>query len=337
MIDFELFKLLLVDSSMGDYRNIVDNIKLYIDKNISADVIIDEYEKNKFNMIIKRGEPKFLVNCHLDTVLPLDGWETNPFEPIIVENKIYGLGTSDTKGNIYSVLKAFESILPDNMMILLSFDEEIGTEVSGVKYFLESDFARQIEYAIVCEPTENELVYKHKGYYSFEIKTFGESGHSSASNLFDNAIVKAAEIIPNLAKNGFNVGKIEGGKGGNIISDECVARVSIRSYEDFNFVMNKLKYIISNKLKINDFIINKRFVGDAFVNPEYQNFPFLGGRDFKEVGFWTEAALFQKKGIKSIVYGAGSIEQAHKKNEFVLIEQIEKAVSFFEDFFRKFK
>jgi len=337
MIDLELLGLLLVDSSQGEYTAITQNIVDYVRPRTDAWVEVDEEYPQKFNVRIGRGEPRVLVNVHMDTVAVVDGWDYDPFTPTVVGDRIYGLGTTDTKGNLYAALTAFLQTRPRDVMLLFSFDEEDGSDRSGVVSFLKGPQAQGITHALVCEPTRLDLVHRHKGYFSFEIDTFAQPGHSSSGDMTQNAIVKAGAVVQDLARAGFNVGRIQGGKAGNIVAETCTMRISIRSYDRADELRDRLETVLSSTLNPGDYRVRTRFEGPAFDNPRPQAFPGLGTRTFHEVSFWTEAALFQQAGIDALVFGAGSIQQAHKNNEFVHIDQLEGAVAFFMEFFGQFQ
>jgi len=327
----EFFQELLTDTYSQNYDGIVRIISQKL-MALGATVVIQEYKDSgtgKKNVIGIFGKPKLVINCHMDTVPPSGEWETNPLELTEKDGKLFGLGTCDTKGNIYAVLKAIEAIQkeggkPGNLMLLFSCDEEAGDEHSGVTEFLDSVHAKEIQYAVVCEPTELKFVNKHKGYSSFMITVKAKPGHSSIKA--ENAIVNAAHLIIELDKAGFNVSNIQGGVRGNITADHCQFKASYRGYDDSR---KRLRNIVGHFQGSID--IENRFTGIPFHN----EVDFLGLSDGIEVGFWTEAALFQEKGICSLVFGAGSIQQAHAENEYVEKKQIEEAVEKFKNIVEK--
>lgn len=300
--------LIKINTYEGDYRQMIEYLVEYLKSNTKCKVHIQDISTNKANLIAVFGKPELLINCHMDTVKPSKAWTLDPLSPVQKEGKIYGLGACDTKGNIYMVLKALEEAQPENLMVLFSIEEESGIK-TGVKYFLESDFKKDIKRAIVCEPTELKYVSKHRGYYSFTLENTSNSGHSSIKS--KGAIVKAAHNIIKLDELGFNVGIIEGGTAGNVVSQKCTFRVSKRTFEKLNDVIDSIK---ENCKEIR---IENRFNGPPLINED----PLFDGK-FYEVDFWTEASLFQEAGINTIVFGAGSIKQAHSEDEYVEVEQL---------------
>ncbi|WP_422486610.1 M20/M25/M40 family metallo-hydrolase [Gudongella sp. DL1XJH-153] len=304
--------LIKINTYQGDYTEMIKCLVEYLKSNTDCEIQIQHISQNKANVIATFGNPELLINCHMDTVKPSNAWTLDPLSLNEQDGKLYGLGACDTKGNIYMVLKAIEEVKPKDLMVLFSIDEESGIK-TGVKYFLESDFKKNIRRAIVCEPTELKLVSKHKGYYSFTLENIADSAHSSMKS--KGAIIKAAHNITRLDELGFNVGIIEGGTAGNVVSQKCTYRASIRTFDKLSDVVNAIK---SN---CRETTIENRFNGPPLINKS----PLFQG-EFHEVDFWTEASLFQEAGVNAVVFGAGSIKQAHSEDEYVEKWQLEKGI-----------
>lgn len=313
--------LIKINSYESNYNEIVDYLVKYLKAKTNCQIHIQKISQNKANVIGIFGRPELLINCHMDTVSPSDSWTLDPLSLNVKDGKVYGLGSCDTKGNIYMVLKALEEAKPENLMVLFSIDEESGIK-TGVKYFLESDFIEGIKRAIVCEPTELNYVSKHKGYYSFTLKNFSDSAHSSINS--KGAIVKAANNIVILDGLGFNIGLIKGGTAGNVVSQQCSFRASIRSFDKLDSIVD----LIKNNCK--EITIENRFNGPSLINEN----PLFHG-NFHEVDFWTEASLFQERGINAIVFGAGSIKQAHSEDEYVEKWQLERGQEILKTYLRR--
>lgn len=321
----KLLKELLVDSYSGDYSRIIRVVAGFLRNSTNAEVVVQRISGNKANVIAVFGKPELLINCHLDTVAPANGCkQADKLKE--TKAKVFGLGVADTKANIYCVLKAVAKSKPGNLMLLFSVDEETDDSESGVAYFLNSGYGAGIKYALVCEPTCLKFVNKHKGYYSYKIVVKSNAKHSSQKQKgSENAIVKAAELILGLSKEGFNVGKIKGGVQGNIVADCCEFVASIRTYLDFETVLEKMK----EKMNVVSSVeITPCFIGEPLF-PSKNQFPFINS-EMHSAAFWSEAALFKKAGISSIVFGVGNIKQAHSSNEFVKKKELWKAQGIFE-------
>ena len=297
---------------MGDYTHIADVIETFLLCNTTARVQRQNLTKKKMNVLARWGEPKLLINAHMDTVPCYGDWETPPTRLTQKDGKYYGLGTCDTKGNIFALLQAAKIVQPKNTALLFSFDEESGGITSGVTFFLQNPPFKRIKRAIILEPTNLLFANSHPGYFSFFIDAKSKGVHSSVAK-GDNPIVKIAQVVPKLKS--FNIAKIESGTAGNIFPNSCRLLVSIRNYKTEKENLNKLKNILGKGLTI---------------TPKTSLVPLKTESDKPvEVGFWSEAALFSQAGIKSYVFGAGDIRQAHTTNEFVEISQIEAAKDVF--------
>ncbi len=321
-----LFEKLLTNSHDGNYDNITEIISCYFRKLENCEIIIQSISENKCNVIAKWGNPELLINVHLDTVKPCFGWNTNPYKLIDKEGNLYGLGTCDTKGNIYAIYESLCQITPKNLMLLFSVDEESNTIESGVTHFLNTEFVSGIKRAIVCEPTNNLIADSHKGYYAFYLKTNTISRHSSnEEHLFDNAIYKISKYFNKLIKDGYNLGKISGGSAGNIIASECLLHISKRSENEFESIYDNLKKILGKEV-----LIETKTVLPALKSKKGKD-NLIFKADLESLNFWTEASLFQLQGIDSIVYGVGDIQQAHTANEYISKFSLEKGIEFFKE------
>lgn len=315
------FNELLVNSHSGDYSNINDVILKYFKRFKECEIILQEVAKNKHNIIIFWGNPKLLINVHIDTISPTPNWLTNPYELYSKNDKLFGLGTCDTKGNIYAIYEAIQRIKPQNLMLLFSVDEETNSIESGVTFFLKSSLCAEIKRVIVCEPTDNIPSISHKGYCSFFLKTSILSRHSSNTEfLNDNAILKMSKVMGKLVDKGFNIGKIEGGKSGNVIAPDCTMLISIRSYENSEVILNNVLEIVDNEIKVEI---------KTYLPPLNQDNVLINNQKYGTIDFWTEASLFSNSKINSIVYGIGNIKQAHTENEYITKESLEKGIDFF--------
>ena len=309
---------LLVNSYQGNYSAINQVIIDFLASHTTAKIICQKISEQKENIIAVFGTPRTLINCHTDTVPPAGSWEKDPHLLSQENDRFYGLGTTDTKGNIYALLTTIAQLPPQNTLLLFSVEEESGSIESGVTFFLTTPLSQGIEEAYVCEPTNGEIVNQHQGYYSYELRLTTAGGHSSQIEQYhQNAIARMAEYIPLLIKKGFNVAKIQGGTKGNIIPDHCTLFISIRTDKTESVIKDMLKSVLSDKI----------IIKEKTILPPFYNSQITG----KEVSFWTEAALFQQAGISTRVVGAGNIAQAHSENEFVEKQEIEKMQVFFQN------
>ncbi len=320
----KFFNELLTNSHDGDYTKITDVITRYFSQIDNCEIIRQDISGNKSNIIVRWGTPELLINAHLDTVPPGSGWDTAPYELTDGGDRYYGLGTCDTKGNIYALYEAVKTVPPRNLMLLFSVDEESNSIESGVTHFLDTGYVNNIKHAIICEPTNNIIRTSHKGYFSFYLKANGRSGHSSETELlFDNAIYKLGKYFGELLSSGYNLGTIHGGTAGNVIAGDCMLQVSIRTFKDHPAVINDLEKILGKEIEIQSKTLLPALNATLFYIVS------LGPVDTEPLEFWTEASLFSNTGIESMIYGVGDIKQAHRANEYVTKASLEKGIEFF--------
>lgn len=309
-----------------------------------------------------------ILSGHTD-VVPVDGqkWDSDPFQTVMTEDRIYGRGTCDMKGFIAAVLALvpeFQQLrLKNPIHVALSYDEEVGCR--GAPLLIDDLQKQGIQPAgcIVGEPTLVQPVIAHKGIHGFSCHLHGRAAHSSLTPSGCNAIEYAAQFICWIKSLGRNLQDVQdkhfdvpfttitsnvisGGTALNIIPADSEFLFEFRNLPQVNpeNIINQIKSYINTELlpdMLNDFdqaSIDFESIGSvpAFEANEDAAFTqlvreLMNAKEMRKVSYATEAGLFQQAGIPTIVCGPGSIEQAHRANEFVTIEQIEKC----EDFLKK--
>jgi len=316
------------------------------------------------------GNKKPLIfSGHTDVVPVSKNWNTDPFVATIKEDKIFGRGTCDMKGFIACTL-AYAPIFAKNNLdrdihFSFTFDEE--TACQGAPILINELKKKGINsgICIVGEPTNMKIVDAHKGCYEYTTHFEGLAGHGSKPDKGVNAVEFAVRYInklmelretlkANAPKNcifdppytTLQIGGISGGIARNVIADKCRVDWELRPVvkEDGELVNNQMDEFANKKLlpemkKIfPKSTIKKEVIGeiigfDRIENSEACEFiSNLTGDNSKEVvSFGTEAGLFQEIGISTVVCGPGSIEQAHKVDEFITLEQIKKCLLLLEN------
>lgn len=272
------------------------------------------------NVLAAWGTPRLLFNAHMDTVRA-DGWRRDPLRAWTRTGKVYGLGACDTKGNIQAILDATAGGA-QNLAVLFSTDEECGPKTGTARFFqtaVGKKLARTVKGAVVMEPTENQVVTRHPGYVQVELAFLGSGGHSSSKK--GSAAGLAVMALHRMQKQGgwnVNVGTIRAeSTGANVRAPRCTAVVSVRSYQPARKVLGTIKSMLPP---------NAAMKAVQAEGPLDNRHPFIGPR--REVPYWTDAAVMQAAGINTVVYGAGSIHQAHRPDEFVTRASLGKAVAF---------
>lgn len=312
-----------------------------------------------------------VLSGHTD-VVPVDGqnWQTDPFAPVIRDGRLYGRGSADMKGFIGVVMHALPQIvltpLREPLHIALSFDEEVGCR--GAPLMLADLQARGIQpqSCLVGEPTNMQVVVAHKGINLHKCTVRGRAAHSSLTPQGLNAIEYAARLIcfirdltDRMQQAGpfdaafdvpFTTGQtslIKGGVAINTIPELCEFSFEFRNLPRVDaqgilaqitgHVQNVLLPKMRERCPEAEFLIEKIAASPAFeATEEAQATRTLRAltRDeqIRKVGYCTEAGLFQEVGIPSVICGPGDIEQAHRVDEFIELEQVSKC----EDFLARF-
>ncbi|HRI69806.1 MAG TPA: M20/M25/M40 family metallo-hydrolase [Polyangium sp.] len=296
-------------------------------------------------VLARWGEPRTIINAHVDTVPANSGWTVDPWEGIVKNDRVVGLGAADTKGAIAATLTALDSVKPHNVGVLFSGDEE--RSGTCIRHFLKSEWAQLVQHAIVCEPTGRSVGVKHRGCHAYVAEVEGRGGHSSGADHMPRPIVTMAKLavsLDELAKRWLdrgpddmkglclNVAAIEGGVAFNVVPNQAALTFSVRPAPGFDsqtFEAEVLEHARRASEKV-----HMRAVLTLIPFANRNPLPFrrlLGHLPEREitVPFWTEAAAFSQAGIDAVVVGPGDIAQAHAPDEFVTRSDLEWAVGVF--------
>ena len=310
-----------------------------------------------------------ILSGHTDVVPVSKSWSTDPFKATIKGDKLFGRGSCDMKGFIactlaYAPIYAKENLNRD-IHFSFTFDEE--TACQGAPLLIKELKNREIidGICIVGEPTNMKIIDAHKGCYEYTTYFEGLAGHGSAPEKGVNAVEYATRYISKLMdlreilkskvpKNSvfdppyttIGIGGISGGIARNVIADKCRVDWEMRPVikEDGEFVHNELNEFVNKELlpemkKIfPKSSIKKEIIGEIIgfnkvsKSEACEFISNLTGDNSREVvSFGTEAGLFQEIGISTVVCGPGSIEQAHKVDEFITLDQIKKCLILLDD------
>jgi len=361
-------------TSFKSNLNLIKFIKNYLNKyEIKSELVYDD-TKNKANLFATIGPNStggIVLSGHTD-VVPVGNqkWDTDPFQLIEKDQKLYGRGASDMKSFIALVLsrvpKIIEKKLSKPIHLAFSYDEEIGcVGVHGLLDLIEKKSIKP-EFCIVGEPTSMEVVIGHKGKHAYSVKVDGLSCHSGQAPFGVNAINYASKLIAYIDElnkeksiNGpfdqdyevpyttLHTGLINGGTILNIVPNLCEFEFEIRNLatDDPLKLVNKIKDYTNQKL-INDMHKVSSKTGIHFnekvnypaldisadIKPVKKIKELLNNQKHKKVVYGTEGGLFKNRfDIPTIVCGPGSIDQAHKPNEYISIEQIKKCSNFLDN------
>jgi acetylornithine deacetylase len=302
-----------------------------------------------------------VLSGHTD-VVPVDGqpWTSDPWTVTERDGRLYGRGTSDMKSFVALCLSAAPDFIAARgsrpVHFAFSYDEEVGC--LGVRSLIAALGKRFPKPAlcIIGEPTDMAVVNAHKGIRSFRTEVTGREAHSSQTDKGVNAVMTAAELIMKLKAlaeemiaRGDPSGRfdppyttvqastIEGGTALNILARHCKFQWEYRfmpgtdEFEIFNrfqeFVAGEVLPRLRRVAPEADIqtIIRSRVppLAPEADSPAETLAKRLAGQNAVEaVSYGTEAGLFQEAGIPTVVCGPGSIQQAHKPDEWISLEQV---------------
>ncbi|MFM2421617.1 MAG: Acetylornithine deacetylase [Pseudomonadota bacterium] len=314
----------------------------------------------------KNGAGGIGLSGHMD-VVPTTGqpWDTNPYELIEKDGRLYGRGSTDMKGYLACVLAAvpmfIEGTLKKPMHVLFSYDEEVGcTGVVDMVNALGVSIPKP-EIVFVGEPTNLGVVDAHKGGARFTTTVIGKDAHSSKPHTGVGAIRIAGELMHELGRmeerlkskfyserfeppySSVTVSRVEGGIAHNILPPLCTFDWGIR-------IMPGLD-VMSCVAELQAFAERELLPAMQAVAPECRittevqgilppfssgekseavslAFKLAGQNETFAVAYGTEASHFQAAGCSSVVCGPGNIDQAHKPNEFIDIIELERCMGF---------
>jgi acetylornithine deacetylase len=301
------------------------------------------------------------LSGHSD-VVPVDGqpWTTDPFTLTPKDDRLYGRGSCDMKGFLATCLAMLPEMtaarLSTPIHLLVSYDEEVGCNgvVPAVrKLGVDLPLPRA---CIVGEPTSMRVVDAHKSGVAYVTTVIGREAHSSMPQLGANAIFAAAELVGELDRyraelieagdpsgrfdppnTTLQVTVIEGGTAGNIVPRRCAIRWNLRGLPGFdeNALLDRFerfgREVVLPKLRASapeaeittDFIYKvPPLAPETGSEAETLALRLAGQNRTYTVAYGTEGGHFQAQGVPTIICGPGSIDQAHKPDEFIEVAQL---------------
>ncbi len=369
-----LAKLVAHDTtSRNSNLNLINDIRDWLNNyNIETNLTFDinKQKANLFGTLAAHDgslEGGIILSGHTD-VVPVDGqdWDTEPFETILINEKIFGRGTCDMKGFVAAVLalvpELARSKLAKPLHFAFSYDEEVGCK--GAPLLIADFLQRGVrpQACIVGEPTEMRPVVAHKGIDVIRCRVHGLAAHSSLTPQGCNAIEYAAKMICQIRTladrlqlegpfdeffdvpfSSLSTNLISGGNAVNTIPGFCEFLFELRSLPTVkpqHLVAEVESYIreqLLPKMRIEYSAAAIEFdsiaSAPAFEASDQAAITHLvrkltAEHSLLKVAYATEAGLFQQAGIPTIVCGPGNIEQAHRANEFVTLEQLNRCEEF---------
>lgn len=315
-----------------------------------------------------------ILSGHTDVVpVTNQAWETNPFQLTEKDGKLFGRGTCDMKGYIACFLAVLPKMISVKLQkpiyFAISYDEEIGClKAPELATHILNYYPETPQFAIIGEPSMLQPIIGQKGILYVKTEVNGSEGHSSAIHKEVSAIHESTRLIlwlENKMKelsvssrnehftppySTLHVGQFKGGIATNIVADKAVFEWDIRSIPQDKIaeILNEFNEYCKTLEK------EKRAIYPNFKIKNTKSHPIVPSLQTDEnspvvnfikevtrnttvdyVSYATEAGQFAKAGFESIICGPGSIEQAHRANEFISIEQLELGVKMIENIVNK--
>lgn len=361
-------KLIRINSENppGNEKKIASFVGEYL-RGLGVAVKTYEFKKDRTNIIGTingRGAKKeLLISPHLDTVPAGKNWRFNPFDGKIKNNRIYGRGASDCKGNLAASLEAINSIIEDrvalgyDLVFAATADEENGSGL-GLIPLLDKNILKP-DYSLILDADELDIIVAQKGLIHMKAMIQGKKAHGAYPWKGKNAIdiaIKAIRTIKNrkfkysrhehLRPSTINIGTIHGGDKVNMVADWCEFELDIRFLPGMSAkkILGAVKKDIktcARKFKIHvqgiqePYEIDKKHILVSCLSKAIRSAgmrPRVKGSEGA-----TVITFFQNKGIPAIAYGVGSEDTAHASDEYIKIDNLYKGTQVLERFLKTFQ
>ena len=282
-------------------------------------------------------KPTILLNSHIDTVKPVNGWRKQPFTAKMDNGKLYGLGSNDAGASVVSLFQTYRYLSATEQAYNLIFLASCEEEVSG-KNGIESVLPQlpPIALGVVGEPTEMHPAIAEKGLMVLDVTAHGKAGHA-ARDEGENAIYKALEDIqwfrnyrfpkesPLLGPVKMSVTQVNAGTQHNVVPDICTFVVDIRSNECYSNeeLFQEICSHIQSEAKARSFRLNSSHI-DA-EHPFVKRAVELGRTPFGSPTL-SDQALMR---FPSVKIGPGKSSRSHTADEYIRVSEIEEAIGMY--------
>lgn len=331
---------------------------------------LDNWSDSRANIIVHLKaagqKPALVFASHLDVVPPGSAeWKYPPFKATEADGRVYGRGSADMKAGIAGAAAAIAEIAADetelkgDLIFVATAGEE--TDSCGAKRFIARDSSDlpDIGGIVIPEPTNFDIVTAHRGMLWIKIITKGKTAHGSMPHLGVNAI-SSMNIVQNRLRDlhlshnrheslggcSMSINEIYGGKATNVIADECMIKIDIRTvpgqgHEDiiaeFQKVLDELKTTVENfeaelaavrsveAMETND---SCEFV-KAFCE-------VTGIAETTAVGFGTDGPFFKALNTPVVIFGPGKPDVCHKPDEYIDLADLDDAKEYYKNIILKF-
>ena len=367
--------ILRIDSTLSNEKEVADYLeKILNDARIETKQI--EYAKGRNQLIAHlkgtSSGKKIGFTGHMDVVpIGVHPWKHKPFAADEVDGKIYARGASDMKAGLMAFvaamiqLKREGSNLRGEIELLATVGEE--TSAIGAGQLVNLGYGNDLDALLIGEPTDNRLVIAHKGALWLRLKTKGKTAHGSMPSAGVNAIEHMLTFLEAFRKE-FDFSKniddlvgsstssidvINGGKSTNVIPDECIVEIDIRTIaaQNHDNILNDMKSLKEKIAKstpnfdlqievINDLNSVRTNTDDHFVKLVSKTISKFAKEEIQPIGLsgYTDGSQFvkSKKEFPIVILGPGKTKLAHQPDENVEIEKYLEAIDIYKSIAKEF-
>ena len=333
----------LINSTVALLQRLIATQSFSTEEGPTGDIIAAHLEshgvsvqRKKHNIWAKNrhfdpDKPSVLLNSHHDTVRPNQGYTRNPFDPAVVDGKLFGLGSNDAGGALTCLLAAFLHFfenpnLPFNLVYAASAEEENSGE-DGIELLLPE--LPPIACAIVGEPTQMQMAIAEKGLMVLDGLALGRSGHAAREE-GESALYKALDDINLIRNHTFSkvsdllgpvktsVTVINAGSQHNVVPDRCTFTVDVRVNECYSLegVLETLQQLVQSELRPRSLRMRS-----SIIPPEH---PLVQagiqlGRTYYGSPTTSDKALMPFPALKM---GPGDSARSHTADEFIYLKEL---------------
>ncbi len=293
-----------------------------------------------YNKHFDASKPTVLLNSHHDTVKPNGNYTNDPFQAFVDDGKLYGLGSNDAGGCLVSLLATFthfydQEFLKYNFVIVASAEEESSGPL-GLKSVLKH--LKNVEFAIVGEPTLMQLAVAEKGLLVLDVSVKGTASHAAHPN-DDNAIYNALDVISwfkeyefeeeseALGKVKMTVTQINAGKQHNVVPAQCDLVVDIRVNDKYRNIeiLDIVKDAMPQNVEVQPRSLHLQSSSIPIDHPVVQSGLALGRTTYGSPTLSDQSVL----SCPSLKLGPGDSTRSHSANEFIYINEIREGIELY--------
>ena len=339
-------------SSLKLLKDLIRSPSMSKDESDTGDILSDalkangiHFERKHHNLWMRNkyfnaDKPTLLLNSHHDTVKPNDGYTLDPFDPVIKEGKLLGLGSNDAGASLVALFYAFVHYYEIDLPINLVFAATAEEEISGSKGLMSIlTHLESIDYALVGEPTEMKIAVAEKGLMVLDVYAKGTSGHA-ASDLGENAIYKAIKDIEwfknydferkssTLGAVNMSVTMIDAGYQHNLIPDTCHFVVDVRTTDVYTHseILGLINKGTSSLIRPRSTHLNPSSLSKDHILLQAAN--RMGIDQFGSATLSDQCLM----PFSSIKMGPGFSKRSHSADEFIYLDEIKLGIKGYIEF-----